>query len=100
MDHGLSSPSKDVLWDLYRLFTWFTMKNDALSCKLPGIGYAAQIPDQLGTVLNSRGVSQEQLNALPDKIQQTMTRIRPHAVKLVDAWQIPDFLLDRFVFHE
>jgi hypothetical protein len=51
----------------------------------------------LAAVLNSRGVSEEQLNTLPDKIQELMARIRPHAVKLVDAWQIPDFLLDRYV---
>lgn len=27
-----------------------------------------------------------------------MEEIRPHAVRLVDAWAIPDFLLDRYVF--
>lgn len=26
-----------------------------------------------------------------------MSRVRPHAVKLVDSWMIPDFLLDRLV---
>jgi acyl-CoA oxidase len=25
-----------------------------------------------------------------------MTLIRPHAVKLVDSWMIPDYLLDRY----
>jgi acyl-CoA oxidase len=25
-----------------------------------------------------------------------MARIRPHAVPLVDAWKIPDYLLDRY----
>lgn len=28
-----------------------------------------------------------------------MVRIRPHAVKLVDSWMIPDYLLDRLVEH-
>lgn len=26
-----------------------------------------------------------------------MARIRPHAVRLVDSWSIPDYLLDRYV---
>lgn len=49
------------------------------------------------SVLNAGVVSNKQLNALPDKIQDLMARIRPHAVTLVDAWKIPDYLLNRFV---
>jgi acyl-CoA oxidase len=42
----------------------------------------------------SSAVSESDLDSLPTKIQETMQSIRPHAVRLVDAWKIPDFLLD------
>ncbi len=45
----------------------------------------------------SGAVSEEDLDALPDVILQLMGEIRPHAVRLVDAWSIPDYLLDRYV---
>jgi hypothetical protein len=59
------------------------------------VGHVARITEYL--VLNTEAVSQEQLQALPDKIQTLMERIRPHAVSIVDAWMIPDYLLDRYV---
>jgi len=34
------------------------------------------------------------LDELPALIQQLMSEIRPHAVRLVDSWKVPDFLLD------
>ena len=34
------------------------------------------------------------LSELTAKIQSLNKRIRPHAVRLVDAWSIPDYLLD------
>jgi len=40
-------------------------------------------------------VSNDQLDALPAKVLSLMGRIRPHSVRLVDAWSIPDYLLDR-----
>lgn len=46
---------------------------------------------------NAGAVSNDQLDALPAKIIFVMDRIRPHAVRLVDAWSIPDYLLDRYV---
>jgi acyl-CoA oxidase len=40
-------------------------------------------------------VSPETLDCLQDSILDLMTtKVRPHAVKLVDAWAIPDFLLN------
>jgi acyl-CoA oxidase len=42
----------------------------------------------------SLAVSEEDLDLLPQKILETMESIRPHAVRLVDSWKIPDFLLD------
>ncbi|KAG0650216.1 Peroxisomal acyl-coenzyme A oxidase 1 [Hyphodiscus hymeniophilus] len=64
------------MWDLYRLFALSTMESKDRE------------------FLNAGVVCNQQLNALADKIQDIMTRIRPHAVKLVDAWSIPDYLLD------
>ncbi|RDW83650.1 uncharacterized protein DSM5745_03976 [Aspergillus mulundensis] len=72
----LSKPATDVLWDLYRLFALFTLEADRyefFACN------AASKPD---------------LDAIPERINDLMSRIRPHAVRLVDAWQIPDYLLD------
>lgn len=46
-------------------------------------------------VFRCNAVSQADLNHLPARVQDLMARIRPHAVKLVDSWMIPDYLLDR-----
>jgi acyl-CoA oxidase len=39
-------------------------------------------------------ITPESVYTLQDTILQLMTELRPHAVKLVDAWSIPDWLLD------
>ncbi|KAJ5492902.1 hypothetical protein N7539_001648 [Penicillium diatomitis] len=39
-------------------------------------------------------VTQFELEAISSQIQVRMAWIRPHAVRLVDSWQIPDYLLD------
>ncbi|KAF3402953.1 Peroxisomal acyl-coenzyme A oxidase 1 [Talaromyces pinophilus] len=72
----ISPVTSVILRNLYRLFAFYTMDNEAYE------------------FLNTEAVSQEQLQALPDKIQTLMERIRPHAVSIVDAWMIPDYLLD------
>lgn len=46
-------------------------------------------------VLRCGAASVQDLDELPTRIQDLLSRIRPHAVKLVDAWMIPDYLLDR-----
>lgn len=51
----------------------------------------------IGPVFRCNAVSQSDLDGLPARVQELMARIRPHAVKLVDSWMIPDFLLDRSV---
>ncbi|KAJ6033914.1 uncharacterized protein N7446_007791 [Penicillium canescens] len=75
-DKALSAPTRITLWDLYRLFALNTMENE---------GYE---------FFRCNAVSQSDLDALPARIQYLMGRIRPHAVKLVDSWMIPDYLLD------
>lgn len=67
------------MWDLYTLFALFTMQNNALEFL------------QTGTI------SLNELSAVPDRIYQLMRHIRPHAVRLVDVWALPDYLLDRQV---
>jgi Acyl-CoA oxidase. len=46
-------------------------------------------------VFRANAVSEADLNTLASRVQDLMARIRPHAVKLVDSWMIPDYLLDR-----
>jgi len=68
--------ARPVLLDVFRLFALYTM--DVEGREFFGAG----------------AVSNEQLDLLPQRIQELMLKIRPHAVNLVDAWKIPDFLLD------
>ncbi|KAJ5760483.1 hypothetical protein N7520_007639 [Penicillium odoratum] len=75
-DATLSSSLRDTLWDVYRLFALNTMENE---------GY---------DFFRCGAVSQSDLDLLPSRVQDLMAKIRPHAVKLVDSWMIPDYLLD------
>lgn len=76
LDTEMSPNLKSVLRDCFRLFSLYTMDLEARE------------------FYNAGGVSNEQLNALPDRIQELMAKIRPHAVNLVDSWRIPEYLLD------
>ncbi|KAL1845759.1 hypothetical protein Plec18170_009562 [Paecilomyces lecythidis] len=76
-DTSLSSSVKTVLSELYRLFALYTIENNSYE------------------FLRCNAISRADLDRLPSRIQDLMTRIRPHAVKLVDSWMIPDYLLDR-----
>lgn len=69
---------KEVLKDLYRLFCLYTIDNESREFAKAG------------------AVSDEQLDGLSQRILQLMGRIRPHAVPLVDAWALPDYLLNRY----
>jgi acyl-CoA oxidase len=71
-----SSTLNGHLRTLFRLFAFFTMDNEARD------------------FIKANAVSDEDLDAVPSKIQELMAQIRPNAVKLVDSWQVPDFLLD------
>ncbi|KAL3437012.1 acyl-CoA dehydrogenase/oxidase C-terminal [Aspergillus tetrazonus] len=75
-DTELSAAVKDVLWDLYRLFSLSTVETE----KYEFFSYNA--------------ASKHDLDAVLERINELTSRIRPHAVRLVDAWQIPDYLLD------
>jgi acyl-CoA oxidase len=75
-DTTMSADLKPVIRDCFLLFSLYTMDIEARE------------------FFNAGGVSNDQLNALPDRIQELMGRIRPHAVKLVDSWKVPEYLLD------
>ncbi|KAL5043023.1 hypothetical protein BDW71DRAFT_200083 [Aspergillus fruticulosus] len=72
----LSAGTKEVLWDLYRLFALFTLDTEKYE------------------FFTRNAAAKHHLDAVPERINELMSRIRPHAVRLVDAWQIPDYLLD------
>jgi len=76
-DKEMSSPTRDVMWDLFRLFALSTMDTEGREFFTTG------------------AVSNEQLDGLSARVFDLMQKIRPHAVRLVDAWSIPDYLLDR-----
>ena len=65
-----------VLQDLWRLYALTTIDSRTTEFLLSG------------------GLSVQQLPALTPTILDLMKKIRPHAVSLVDAWSIPDYLLD------
>ncbi|PGH36099.1 hypothetical protein GX50_01111 [[Emmonsia] crescens] len=71
-----SAQTHEVLWDLFRLFALSTMEAEAREFYSCG------------------AVSNEDLDAVTARVFDLMQRIRPHAIRLVDAWAIPDFLLN------
>ncbi|OBT71134.1 hypothetical protein VF21_09555 [Pseudogymnoascus sp. 05NY08] len=72
----LDSKTRNVLWDLFRLFALTNIEDDGLA------------------FMRSGAMTQQQLNAIPRRVLGLMRYIRPHAVRLVDSWAIPDYLLD------
>ncbi|KAL3486783.1 acyl-CoA dehydrogenase/oxidase C-terminal [Aspergillus germanicus] len=68
--------TRSILWDVFRLFASYTLDADRYEFFTCG------------------AAPREQLDALPARVNELMARIRPHAVPLVDAWKIPDYLLD------
>ena len=73
---SISHELRTHLRALFQLFAFFTMDNEARD-----FGRA-------------KAVSDHDLDELSNKIQDLMATIRPHAVRLVDSWKVPDFLLD------
>jgi acyl-CoA oxidase len=78
-----SSPSPPLAYQtlhvlrlLFQLFALFTLERSS------------------SEFLLSKAISLDQVSALPSGIQSLMYQIRPHAVRLVDAWSIPDYLLE------
>ncbi|EOA92254.1 hypothetical protein ACJQWK_03762 [Exserohilum turcicum] len=78
--NGLSSVSppdnRAVLRTCFQLYALYTLDQYASSFTMAG------------------AVSSESVYELQDAILDLMAELRPHAVKLVDAWSIPDWLLN------
>ncbi|KAL2067352.1 hypothetical protein VTL71DRAFT_1777 [Oculimacula yallundae] len=75
-DSSIPEPARPVLRDLFRLFALYTIDRDARE------------------FFTSKSISNQHLDEIPSRIESLMAGIRAHAVKLVDSWMIPDFLLD------
>jgi acyl-CoA oxidase len=75
-EEAVSPELRPHLQRLFRLYAYYTMDNSARE------------------FARARAVSEEELDELPQAIQNIMAEVRPHAVNLVDSWCIPDFLLD------
>jgi acyl-CoA oxidase len=57
--------------------------------------YSLNAMDGSARSFASTGATDESsLDALPDRILDIMSQLRPHAVRLVDSWKMPDYLLN------
>jgi acyl-CoA oxidase len=72
----LNDTTRAVMKDLFNLFALTTINAKSTEFVLSG------------------ALDFTKLSILTTAIQDLMTAIRPHAVRLVDAWSIPDYLLD------
>jgi acyl-CoA oxidase len=75
-DPPLEKATIDALQTLFRLFSLFTLELSA------------------SDFLVSGALTVEMIRSVTPAIQQLMAQVRPDAVRLVDAWSIPDFVLD------
>ncbi len=74
---GLDQSTSKVVHHLFRLFAYYTLENAGQEFFAARAVTARQLVEVRGpAVLN------------------LMEQIRPHAVRLVDAWKIPDWVLD------
>jgi len=73
---NLDPPIVDVLRDLFRLFALTTIQTRSLE------------------FIVSRVLEPSRLEELMSMVKVLLSKIRPHAVRLVDAWSIPDYVLD------
>lgn len=73
---SLSTPTPSILRTCFRLFALHTLSQSSTSFLL------------------TSSIRTSDLEVLDAEILKAMTELRPHAVKLVDAWAIPDWLLD------
>jgi acyl-CoA oxidase len=72
----LDDAARAVMRDLFRLFALTTIDTKSTEFVLSG------------------ALDLIKLSTLTAAIQRLMAGIRPHAVRLVDAWSVPDYLLD------
>lgn len=72
----LDLETHEMIKVLFRLFSLYTLDTCA------------------SEFLLSNAITTDQLKGVTPRIQKLMTEVRPHAVRLVDAWSIPDYLLE------
>ena len=72
----LNQSTVGVLSDLFRLFALTTMQTRSVE------------------FIRSRAIEPRLLENVQKQIKTLLGKIRPHAVRLVDAWSIPDYVLD------
>lgn len=72
----LDANTLHIMRILFRLFALFTLDASA------------------SEFLLSKALSIERLANVTPTIQELMAQVRPHAVNLVDAWSVPDYLLE------
>ena len=75
-DPPLDGKTHDTMRQLFKLFALFTLQNACADFLATGILESAQ------------------LETLTGEIQQSMRKVRVDAARLVDAWRIPDYLLN------
>ena len=75
-DPPLVESTQEVMKLLFRLFALFTLDASA------------------SEFLLSKTLTVEMLQYVTPAIQELMSQVRPHAVRLVDAWSIPDYVLE------
>lgn len=66
----------EVLRDLFRLFALTTIQQRSIEFVVSGV------------------LEGSKLKSLASEVKVLLSKIRPHAVRLVDAWSIPDYVLD------
>jgi len=72
---NLSPAISKVMNKLFQLYSLYTMDADARTFSTTGATESAS------------------LDKLQDFILNLMTEVRPHAVRLVDSWSMPDYIL-------
>ncbi|PVH87408.1 acyl-CoA oxidase [Cadophora sp. DSE1049] len=75
-DKSIPLSAEPVLRDLFRLFALYTIDREGRE------------------LFTSKAVSNEHLDEVPSRVEDLMLKVRVHAVKLADAWKLPDSLLD------
>lgn len=73
----LDATTLDVMWKLFRLYALHTLESEASEFYMSAAVTVRQIQLARSTA-----------------VMQLLKDIRPHAVRLVDAWDFPDFQLD------
>lgn len=76
IESPLDGKTVAVMKIMFRLFSLFTLEASA------------------SEFLLAKALSMDQLQKLAPSVQDLMSQVRPHAVRLVDAWSIPDYLLE------